>query len=127
MDTLISVLNSLGFEVQKTSYEYLTSKEPLDYLHSIKLPENDALNILRYFPDYFVMHRQLRPLLGAFFIVEDKGLPLPPKAQEMYRKYFPNKIALVSKGKSNHYFAKWLHSTTNPELLELFVQRLQEK
>lgn len=125
MDILTSVLNGLNFEVQKTSYDYLTSKEPLDYLHSIRLPENDALNILRYFPDYFVMHKQLRPLSGAFFIVEDKGLPLPPKAQEIYRKYFPNKIALVSKGKSNQYYAKWLHSTRNPELFELFVQRLK--
>lgn len=127
MDILTSVLNGLNFEVQKTSYDYLTSKEPLDYLHGTKLPENDALNILRYFPDYFVMHKQFRPLVGAFFIVEDKGLPLPPKAQEMYRKYFPNRVALVSKGKSNQYHAKWLHSTSNPEPLELFVQRLRGK
>ena len=125
MDTLISVLNGLNFEVQKTSYDYLTSKEPLNYLRSTKIPENDVLNILRYFPDYFVMHKQLRPLSGTFFIIEDKGFPLPPKAQEIYRKYFPNRIALVSK-ESNRYYAKWLHRSSGPEALELFVQHLRE-
>ncbi len=64
IERVTSALTKLGFEVQETSYAHLTENTSLKELDLAKLPEGDALRILKFFPDLFVMHRTISPASG---------------------------------------------------------------
>jgi len=105
---IIKALECIGFEVQRTSYDYLISSDQLSYLRDKELPLNAASAILKAFPDLFILHRYAAPLKAGFFVItDDRKLD---NAVEIYNKYFPPNI-LVATEKEGVIVCRWLNDT----------------
>jgi len=123
-EQLLIKLTSLGFEIQNTSYEHLIENDALNYLKSIDLPDNEASDIIKYFPHFFVMHKTINAAKGSFFVVlKTRGEDIPQKAKRVYHRYFPPRILVVSKDDSEQYYAGWLHIPGDRMPLGTFIKR----
>lgn len=130
MDKLIALIKSQleqhEFAVQETSFEAITQSGEISYLRSIpKLPECDASKLLLMFPDLFVVskNRAITPDNGIFFVAVVKpGESLSKEACDIYQKYFPPKIAVISQTPSGSLLASWLQSIDAPQPLDTFLQ-----
>jgi len=123
LNEVTDILIGLGFEIQNTSFHHLTKDGEINYLRSLDLPDNEAASIMKYFPDLFVMHREIDPKDGTLFVVLteiDKNIP--EKVQKIYRKFFPRKIMVVSGSKDNLY-ARWFHGSGKKEPLVSFIRK----
>lgn len=124
MEKLKEILANSGFEIQEMSFSYLTKTSPLSYLAHARLPDNNAANIIKHYPDLFVIHKAHRPRDGSFFIIFNAGKPLSEKAKNIYNNFFPDKIAIVSKNIQNQYFAKWLWTSERPDPIGVFIDKI---
>lgn len=123
IDRLRAVLARLGFQVQDTSFKRLVQNPELAYLESASLPENEAYQIVKFFPHFFVMHTTARPGDGTFFVVPiEEGSPISPKARKIYSDYFPRRIMVVSENNAGELWAEWFHDPGKGKELEAFVK-----
>ena len=117
-------LLALGFAVQRTSYDAITSNEDLKDLRDVKLPDCDASRILRFFPQYFAVHREAKPEDGIFFVVlGDSVESLPVEARAIYDRYFPDRVAVIGHGHDGGLVARWYHAPGAGEPLRAFLKR----
>lgn len=122
---VVSALQGMGFELQRTSFEAVTAEGEMSYLRSLPtLPPNESSAILKHFPHYFVVHRSATPESGIFFVtVLASSRGLGADADKVYRTYFPKKILLVAADSAGGLVAKWHHSADAPRKLEQVLQR----
>lgn len=123
LNQVVDIFVGLGFEIQNTSFNHLTKDGEISYLRSIDLPDNEAASIIKYFPDLFVMHREINHKDGTLFVVlTDRDRSIPEKVQTIYKHFFPRKLMVVSRSKDNLY-ARWFHGSGKPEPLLLFIRK----
>jgi hypothetical protein len=78
------------------------------------------------FPQLFVMSKRsnITPAKGFFFIIlMNAGEDLTTELRDLYTKYFPSKIAIVSQNSSGHLLAKWFKKLDTPQLFDIFLQQ----
>lgn len=117
-----SVFSSMNFEVADTSFDGKTNQGELKYLKPLKnIKGSLPLDIIKYFPKYFVLHKYVEPKTGGLFVVFLNDIN--DEAQYVYKKYFPKQIAVISELNGNLY-AKWLHKKDKVVPLERFIAKI---
>ena len=119
----LEALRSLGFAVQPTSFSDITSEGDMSRIRDYPdLPGSDSLQILRYFPDLFVIHHSATAERGMFFVtLADSCTALTREAQAIYERYFPADLLVVGQDKEHRLVAVWMGSCEKPESLDKVI------
>jgi len=117
-------LKSLGFAVQPTSFSHITSAGEMARIREHdRLPDCESARILRYFPDFFVVHRSAPPQRGVFFAaVARDHMCVTGEAGAIYRRYFPADLLIVGQNPDHELIAAWVDSGSEPETLETVIR-----
>jgi len=124
----LEVFQKLDFEVQPTSFSHITSGGEMARLREYRsLPNGDSSRILRYFPEFFVLHHLAVPERGAFFVaLAGNNVTLSKEAQDIYQKYFPRDLLIVGQNPENQLVARWLGSTGKSQPLDAVIRERLE-
>jgi hypothetical protein len=120
---LAQVLQIMGFEVQPTDFHNLITDETLKRKLQAEFKDTDIGRILRFFPDYFVVHKTVAPNSGTFFavILVDKQ-DISNDAASVYRTYFPERTVLLHINSSKREIkAKWIGDSKAPLVFSQFL------
>jgi hypothetical protein len=91
-------LEILEFQWQSVSFTDVFSDSALTEFIEAAVDVSSPAKILRYFPDFFVLHPDLPPEAGALFITcVPTGWVLPKAQIECYQKHFPNRILMIAR------------------------------
>jgi hypothetical protein len=124
----LEVLRNLSFEVQPTSFSDITSTGEMSRIREYNhLPDSDSAQILRYFPDFFLIHHSAPPERGIFFVTLARDdMTLTRKAQDIYQRYFPRDLLIVGQNPKHELVAVWVGSPDEPKPLdEVIHDRLE--
>ncbi len=123
LNQLISLLNGMHFECQNISFKHLLATSSLKELHNISMPSTNAVRILQAFPDLFVVHRSSEPKKGIFFIVLSEDGTIPKSKSDIYSKYFPNRLMIIYKDKTDSFNAYWFNNNDSRLPLISFLKK----
>ena len=116
-------LRNLGFEVQPTSFSDITSAGEMSRIREYyDLPNSDSARILRYFPDFLVIHHSAPPGRGIFFVtLERNNMTLTREVQDVYQQYFPQDLLIVGENPKHELVARWVGSRDEPKPLDKVI------
>lgn len=94
-----------GFYITELHYEHIVPDEQFRGILNKYFPKTEVVKIVRFSPDFFVMHDEVEPALGTFFIVcspQFAPVIIEKDRLKCYLDYYPReRIAIVSLGKSS--------------------------
>jgi len=119
----LEAFRKLGFEVQPTSFSAITSTGEMSRIREYcSLPNGDSVQILRYFPDFFVIHHSAVPERGIFFVtLASNNMVLTREAQDIYQRYFPKDLLIVGQSLEHSLVAVWIGSRDKPKPLDKVI------
>jgi hypothetical protein len=93
-----------GFYITELHYEHIIPEEQFREILNEDFPKTEVAKIVRFSPDFFVMHGEVEPALGTFFIVcspQSEPIILERDRLKCYQEYYPcDWIVVVSSGVS---------------------------
>jgi len=120
---ILEAFRKLGFEVQPTSFSDITSAGEMSRIRKYRsLPNGDSVQILRYFPDFFVIHHSAVPERGIFFVtLASNNMALTREAQDIYLRYFPKDLLIVGQSPEHNLVAVWVGSGDKAKPLDKVI------
>lgn len=108
-----------GFYVTELHYEHIIPDEQFRSILNKDFSKTEVAKIVRFSPDFFVLHDDVEPVLGTFFLVcslQSEPVVLERDRLRCYREYYPyQRIAIASLGKSRVkdkkiVYCEWLNN-----------------